>query len=215
MLYVAILISIGVIAGGVFHLKKSLTSSIGAERETLLSELASIEEELGHLAKFEQSYAAKGQFDTLIQMVDEAKGNLESAKANLVSIEGKLDSCQKSVEEKEAQQQELKSAKEEDERAVQELLGEFNAMSDEALALEQRLANSLKNLDTMISELELTADQKQVLEDLSEQVTQASSLFRELVTEYNDMHERLEMLQTQHVDLEDEYTKLVEQQLGE
>jgi predicted nuclease with TOPRIM domain len=73
----------------------------------------------------------------------------------------------------------------------------------------------MKSLDAILSELNLTQDQRKHLSDLSETLTSAGGRLRELLTEYQTVKERLDMLTQQHADLEEEYTKLVEQQLGE
>ena len=63
--------------------------------------------------------------------------------------------------------------------------------------------------------IELTAEQQQVLEELSNTLTEAGSRMRDLLTDYAMVKERLDGLNGQHHDLEEEYTRLVEQQLGE
>jgi predicted nuclease with TOPRIM domain len=67
----------------------------------------------------------------------------------------------------------------------------------------------------MLSELQLTLDQRAVLEELNNALISAGSRLRELLTEYSSVNQRIQALQQQLKDLEDEYTKLVEQQLGE
>ncbi|RIL09567.1 MAG: hypothetical protein DCC75_06225 [Proteobacteria bacterium] len=73
----------------------------------------------------------------------------------------------------------------------------------------------MKSLDTLTADLQLTPDQKGAFDDLSNGLTAASARLRDLLTEYNTLNERLVNLQQQHLDLEEEYTRLVEQQLGE
>ena len=83
------------------------------------------------------------------------------------------------------------------------------------MQLEQQLANSMKNLDQLMNDVQLSETQRALLDDLSSALSGAGERMRDLLTEYNTVHERLELLQQQHRDLEDEYTRLVEQQLGE
>ena len=91
----------------------------------------------------------------------------------------------------------------------------YDSCASESVALEQRLAQSLKNLDSIIDQLQLTQAQKASLTDLSNAATSAGGRLRDLITEYETLNERLKTLTQQHQDLEEEYTKLVEQQLGE
>ena len=72
-----------------------------------------------------------------------------------------------------------------------------------------------KSLDNIMAELELTEDQRGLLDELSKALTSAGSNLRDLLMEYEAVKTRLENLRQQHLDLEEEYTKLVEQQLGE
>jgi predicted nucleic acid-binding Zn-ribbon protein len=66
----------------------------------------------------------------------------------------------------------------------------------------------------MIVEMPMTADQKAVFQALSDTLSSASSRLRDLIIDYQGLNERLDNLKGQHADLENEYTKLVEQQLG-
>ena len=212
---ISLVLSLGLLFGGVTFLRKGLRESGVSKKKELMETYEEVQGELTDLLKYTNSYASKGQFDTLLKMIEQVQVELENEKKSLVDIEAKLDTAQKDVEGKEAQQQELKSAKEEDELALEDLLSNYSQISEESVTLEQKLAQSLKNLDQMMEELTLTQEQKQMLEELSGALTDAGSLFRDLITEYQSVNERLEMLRTQHDDLEDEYTKLVEQQLGE
>jgi chromosome segregation ATPase len=214
-LIIALIVSLLVIGGVFVYILRSLTASVGNEKEALVQSLQDLDEELATFAKHTKSFASRGQFDTLIGMLEKAQSDLESEKNELKTIESKLDVAQKDVEQKEFQQQELKSAKEEDELKLNQLLESYETVSSESINLEQQLAQSLKNLDTILAELEITDEQRDAFEQLSEGLTIGGSLLRELITEYNSVNERLNVLREQHDDLEEEYTRLVEQQLGE
>ena len=73
----------------------------------------------------------------------------------------------------------------------------------------------MKNLESILGEVTLTDDQKAELDKLNDALSSAGENMRTLITEYESVNERLKMLREQHEDLEEEYTKLVEQQLGE
>ncbi|MCB0336767.1 MAG: hypothetical protein KDD62_10695, partial [Bdellovibrionales bacterium] len=146
---------------------------------------------------------------------NDALSDLEREKLSLKDIENKLDNSQKSVEQREIEQQDLKTSQETSEDKLQELMGSFASISEEATKLEAQLADALKALDNIQSTVEITPDQKATIDELTAALEEAGSLLRDLLMEYQALNERLEMLQTQHDDLEDEYTRLVEQQLGE
>lgn len=208
-------ICLGGIGTCVVLLKRKLLSSTSTGKDALLLQIQETTTAARGLLQFKDSYAAKGQLDYIIGLVSGAQTDLEREKGTLKEIENKLGSAQKLVEGKESKQQDIKSAKMEDEVKLQELLANYENLSTEAIALEQRLAASLKNLDSIMDEIELTQDQKGVLQELSNALTNAGSRLRDLLTEYEQVNQRLEALRQQHVDLEDEYTKLVEQQLGD
>lgn len=209
------LVCVGAIVGAVVVLKKKFLSSTSADKDVLLQRISTTTGDLRSMLPFKDSYASKGQLDFLNGLLTTAQGDLEKEKATLREIEGKLGHAQKQVEEKETKQQDVKSAKAEDETRLQELLARYEELSTESISLEQKLAASLKNLDSIMDEIELTQDQRGVLQELSNSLTAAGSRLRDLLTEYEQVNQRLMALRQQHVDLEDEYTKLVEQQLGD
>ena len=87
-------------------------------------------------------------------------------------------------------------------------------LADFLQSLEQELAASLKELDALVVDVPMTPDQRTVFQELLNALTAAGSRLRDLITDYQAVQERLESLKLQHNDLEDEYTRLVEQQLG-
>jgi chromosome segregation ATPase len=211
----ALLISVAIFAAGYMYLRSTVRKSLGGTQSEMIERIRAAQAKLKDLMQYINSYGSRAQYQTLSQMLEQAKIDLEHEKGALKEIEVKLDAAQKTVEEKESVQQDLKSAKEEDEIALQGVMEAYGELSQECISLEQQLASSLKELDKILAEAELTADQKTIVEDLSKALTTAGSLFRDLITEYAAVNSRLEMLRQQHQDLEDEYTKLVEQQLGE
>lgn len=205
----------GAAYGIMIALKKNAVASTSGGKDQLI---ADIEKETGlakALVQFKDSYGSKLQFTKIEELFRKAAADLEKEKATLREIETKLDVAQKQVGEKETAQQDVKSAKAEDESKLSELLTRHQDLSNEAISLEQKLAQSLKNLDAIMDEVELTQDQKAILQELSNALTAAGSRLRDLISEYGGVNERLDALRQQHLDLEDEYTKLVEQQLGD
>ncbi len=204
-----------VIFGVMFFIKRQLSSSVGSERDAVIAKVNTLDKELRELLTYADGYASKKQLAQLEASLAQSKADLDREKGNLKALEPKLEGAQKMVEEKETHQQELKSAKEEDELKMKELMDHFETISSESIGLEQALAQSMKNLDQLMAEVTLTADQRAVLQELSNSLSNAGSTLRELIVEYDTLNERLNMLTQQLMDLEEEYTKLVERQLGE
>jgi DNA repair exonuclease SbcCD ATPase subunit len=205
----------GLIFGAMVLLKKKLVSATATQSEKLKEEIAVTTGKLKELAAFAPAYASKLQLTAIEDGIGGEITALSDEKNRLKQVEEKLESAQKLVEEKEGTQQETKASKDEDEQKLRELLAAYNDISSESIALERKLASSLKNLETMMGEVQMTDQQKTFLNELVTALTDASSQLRELLTEYQSINERLNNLEAQHNDLEEEYTKLVEQQLGE
>ena len=219
MMIVITLITIAGCGYGIFFaynfLNKRSAVSVGKQRDKLLADIGELSGELEDLLKYKDSYCAKGQYATVTKRLEERQKDLENEKAALKELESRLDEAQTNVEQKESHQQELKSSREEDEIKLEEILTSYSDISSESISLEQKLAQSLKNLDSISEEVELNDDQKAILEDLSSALSNAGENLRNLLMEFETVNERLTLLREQHEDLEDEYTKLVEQQLGE
>ena len=211
---VAIVMGAGIIFGGIFAAKKLSGSGTSQKIETLTAESSAIEAEIRGIMGNGLAFASKAQLETVESQNRDLVEGLEKQKALLKEIEQKLETAQKDVETKEGIQQEMKSAKEEDEAKLIEITSQFNNVKSDSVSLEQELSQSLKSLDAMMAEVPMTADQRAVFQELSNAITSASSRLRDLITDYQSVNERLENLRAQHQDLEDEYTKLVEQQLG-
>lgn len=212
---IAVAISLTLIVVGFVAIKKVVSGSLDKERKTFTEQITTVTTKLDDLAQYGESYAPKTLLDIIVSKIEGIGSELAKEKTQLTTIEAKLDEAQKKVEVKESQQQDVKTAKDEDQAVLEQLLSTFADLSSESTVLEQKLAQSLKNLDVILAESSLTADQKEGLQDLSNAMTEAGSRLRDLITQHSQINERLAMLKQQHTELEDEYTKLVEKQLGE
>lgn len=208
-------ISVGLIVAGFFYFKRKLSAPQISLAEEEAKRSPELDKEIKIALEQGAGLISKGQIETALAELTKAQSALEGEKARLKEIESKLDTAQKTVEEKETHHQEVKTAKEDEESKLQELLNRYKDISGEAMGLEQRLASSMKNLDSLLSEVQLTAAQRGAFDELENTLSSAGERMRVLLTEYQTVNERLELLQQQHRDLEMEYTRLVEQQLGE
>jgi chromosome segregation ATPase len=211
---IAIALGALIIFGAIFAAKKLSGGASSEAIEALSVEAKQLEDEIRATMSRGVAFASKSQIDSVENQNRDFSENLEKQKGLLKEIEQKLETAQKDVETKESIQQEMKSAKEEDEAKLIEITARFNNVKSDSVSLEQELSSSLKSLDAMMNEVPMTADQRAVFQELSNAITSASSRLRDLITDYQSVNERLDNLKLQHQDLEDEYTKLVEQQLG-
>jgi chromosome segregation ATPase len=211
---IAIALGVLIIFGAIFAAKKLSGGASSEAIEAFSVEAKQLEDEIRATMSRGVAFASKSQIDSVENQNRDFSENLEKQKGLLKEIEQKLETAQKDVETKESIQQEMKSAKEEDEAKLIEITARFNNVKSDSVSLEQELSTSLKSLDAMMNEVPMTADQRAVFQELSNAITSASSRLRDLITDYQSVNERLDNLKLQHQDLEDEYTKLVEQQLG-
>jgi chromosome segregation ATPase len=209
-----ILFSLVVIAGAFFFLQKKILSNFQSQQKDFETKIKSEDTNLAAIIKSSSAYASRGQLDFLQKQIEDIKSEMVKEQDMLATIEKNLDIAQNSVEARESRQQELRSRSEDDEQAYEELLQHYNILSEQSIALDQKLAASLKRLDDLRENGEISEEESGALTDLSEVITQAGAKLRDLLTEYQKLSDRLSALKKQHHDLEEEYTKLVERQLG-
>jgi len=211
-----LLISAVILGGGFIWLKKqSNSATAGTNPEALLSEVRVSDKTLADLVARKEPVFSNAGFEDLQAKVATMLDQAAKERDRLKEIESKLETSQKAVEAKEQDQQETKAAKDEDITKVQEILANYDTIESAAIELEQKLATSLKSLDSILTEVALSAPQKEGLRSLSDSVTEAGARLRDLLSEAQTVNERLNGLQMQHQELESEYTRLVEQQLGD
>lgn len=161
-----------------------------------------------------ERFASKSQVEFLDQQCKVFYQAVAEQEQTLVGLAAKVDQTRNSVQARESEQQEFRTTKEEDEFAIGQALSRYNEFSTESLSLEQKLAESLRTLDAMATEIQMTTDQQAVFSELSNALTQASAQLRDVIIDYQNANERLKNLSSRFSDLENEYSKLVDQQLA-
>lgn len=211
----AIILSSAIFYAAYFMLKKKTGGTLTQDIEQRAGAIKQVRERTSEILAAAANLGSKAHYENLVLKLEETKTNLQKERDNLKQVEAKLDNVQKTVEGKEAEHQEMKTTKEENEGKLAELLSQYETISAESIELEQQLAESMKSLDSIMESLPADDNQKAILQELSDTLTNSGSRMRDLLTEYNMVKERLDALSQQHSDLEEEYTRLVEQQLGE
>lgn len=190
--------------------KGSSDEAIGdlrAESEKLEGEMISLLSDINRLA-------SKGQIQTLVAQSQRFIKALEEQRDKLQQAEARLKKAQEEVIKRELSQQEIKTARQEDEKKLVEVMSNYQDFSSQSVTLEHKLAQSLRQLDAMITETPMSADQRALFQELSNALTAASAQLRDVIVDYQAVYERLDALRAQYADLEKEYTKLVDLQLG-
>lgn len=207
-------LSAATILGFIFLIKSKANSGIGQERKELKQTLAQLDEDLNVLGKQSGQLISKKQLEGIREKRSKLAEQVTEARALLIDLEAKLKATQDSVKDKEEKQQALKAAKIEEENKLADVVASYEVLSGESVKLEKNLAESMKQLDSLESEVQMTDKQKDALHKLSSVLSGAGERMRELITEYEAIHQKVIELQKQYIDLEDEYKRLVEQQIS-
>lgn len=192
---------------------KFLNGSSENEKLALIKKTENSLKELKDSFKNIDELASKLQLNTVVIQLNETQSKMNEEKDKLEEIEKRLKVAKKKMEEKEILQQELKTSKEEDEKELQALLSDYKKNSSESRVLEKVLADQMKILEEHSRNQEYSNIQRDFFNTLNETLEESSSNLCSVITEYEQMYERLSALKKQLTDLEVEYAKLVESKL--
>ena len=201
-------------AGAIFFGKRLAKEESNEHIANIREESRNLESKIIDILAGEGAFASKAQLGALKKKGSEYLKALESQKVIRVDLEEKLKTAQADVISRESAHQDVKFQKQENEVALQSVLSSYSDVSSESVSLERRLAESLKSIDKLTAEVAMTEDQKAVFEALANALTSASAQLRDVIVAHQNVYERLEALRSQYNDLEAEYIKLVEMQLG-
>jgi chromosome segregation ATPase len=202
-------------AAGALMLSKKISKGASDEAiAELRSEAEALEGQMITLLSDINQQASKGQIQTLVVQTERFISALKEQQQKLHDAEARLTKAQQDVISRELSQQEIKTVRQEDERQLVEVMSNYQDFSSQSVALEHKLAQTLRSLDAMIAENPLNADQRALFQELTNALTNASAQLRDVIVDYQAVYERLDALRTQYADLEKEYTKLVDLQLG-
>lgn len=214
VIFISILLT-GLSLVGAIMLSKRLSKGASDEAiADLRAESENLENQMISLLSDINRFASKGQIQTLTAQTEKFVKALQEQRDKLHETEARLAKAQQEVINRELSQQEIKTARQEDEKKLVEVMANYQDFSSQSVALEHKLAQTLRNLDSMIAENPMSADQRALFQELSNALTNASAQLRDVIVDYQSVYERLEALRSQYSDLEKEYTKLVDLQLG-
>ena len=205
-------------AGGAWWLllRRDLTGSntpISLDNSTF-KELSDLNEEIRSTIPDPNLVVSQLDLSAIDDKYQQLKKEQELERETLKKIEATLEGAQKEVEQKELEQQDFKISQKDEEQRTENLRIQFEKIQQETIQLEQNLSESLQDLQNIINELEEGSKVRMALEELSRSLEEAMQLLRELYLEYKVVNERVQMITRQQGELEEEYTRLVEQQLA-
>ena len=139
---------------------------------------------------------------------------LEEQQVIFNKLESKLKDMQVKVEGAESAHNSLKKEKEESVNLAAELKDRNVKLDQDNNTLQSELSQSLGQLTLLSSEIKLTPDQEAGFKKLRASVTAANEQLKTLSGTYKRSSGRFTALFAQYSDLEKEFTKLVEKELG-
>jgi DNA repair exonuclease SbcCD ATPase subunit len=184
------------------------------EAASIREESKELEERLISTLGDSERLASKAQTEFLAQHCILLTAEIAEQQERFKTISEQVDRTRIDVEAREADQRNLRAMNEEDEAAINLTLNRYNEFSTESISLEQKLAESLRILDTMSTEVHMSPDQQAAFSELSNSLTQTSAQLRDVIIDYQGANERLKTISARFTDLENEYSRLVEQQLA-
>ena len=138
---------------------------------------------IGLLSNINQ-VASKGQIQSIITQTERFIAALKEQKDNLQETEIRLTKAQQNVIQRELSQQEIKTARQEDEKVLLEVMTNYQDFSTQSVALEQKLAQTLRTLDDMVAENPMGPDQRAVFQELTNALTTASAQLRDVIVQH-------------------------------
>jgi chromosome segregation ATPase len=212
-LIVSLVCAIGY-AAAYFTIGKGSGSGAKEKFELHLKSIQESESSLKKEIENSKSLVSAKQIAAVQAQMAALEASIAQERAQLAKVEATLGKSQQDVEQRENAHQNQKIAKLDEEEKLNQLLEKHESLAAESMQLEHSLAESMKNLDKLLEESEMTQSQRDLIKELQVGLEATGSRLRELISEYEAVKSRVEMLRQQHLDLEEEYTRLVELQLG-
>jgi chromosome segregation ATPase len=181
--------------------------SLSLNTQNIINKLLS---EINHIDKL----ASVKQKLSLEQTITALNNSIITEQNELIRIEQLLSTRQHEVEDREIKIQSVKTANEEEIEALKNLSENLENLTNESAELEESLEGSLNDLNRLGSEIEMTREQRAKLDDYSSTLEQARKNLQELAYEAQESERRLKLLSQQFNSLEQEYSKLIEQQFA-
>jgi chromosome segregation ATPase len=146
--------------------------------------------------------------------IEELAAQLETENAKLAELDKKVESLQADVEVEEASHNELKKGKDDATLLAEELRAGKEALDAEAARLQADLEQSLQQLQNLSGEIEMTAEQQAALNKIGAALESARGQFASVTEIHSQAQTRFFNLEHQYLELEKEFTKLVERELS-
>lgn len=216
-------IIMSVVGAAIFWGSLILLNKQFTRRDTSSSskDIADVEEQISAIdSAIEQAFI---YCDKMIPLADSKEredqivalgAQLAEAQEKLQKLDQQVEKLQATVEEEEAHHNELKKGKEEAALLAHEIREHSQALESECAQLEQQLQNSQAQLTALSTEIKLTNEQTIAMNKINAALEKSHSQLQSLIEIHTLARNRFLNLETQYVELEKEFTKLVEKELS-
>jgi len=196
-----------------FQKKKEGTGS-GGNMTAIEEEINSISEAVeqglaycGEMIPYNKLKSREGDLEHLNRQLGEERAKLEKLDKQVEGLQG-------TIEVEEASHNELKKGKEEAGELAEQLRMNKEKLESEFSRLEADLTRSLTEVSALSTEIEMTSDQKIACDKVQSGLENARLQLSTLADIYTQASTRFTNLENQYQELEGEFTKLVEKELG-
>jgi chromosome segregation ATPase len=210
--FLVILVVLGALGFITYKQLSGDSSTVLREQKSLESNLLEVHQKTIDSIIDPKEFVSRAQYEFVMEGFTKITEAVKIERESLHKIEEDLETIRAEVESREVKIQELKGAKEEEAKLLLQISQEFDLLNQEAENLQSSLKESFDAIKKMETDVELTKEQTQQVQEFQQVVSNAVDRLQELTVEGQEVERRLKVLSQQYSNLEEEYTKLVEQQ---
>jgi chromosome segregation ATPase len=210
--FLVILVVLGALGFITYKQLSGDSSTVLREQKSLESNLLKVHQKTIDSIIDPKEFVSRAQYEFVMEGFTKITEAVKIERQSLHKIEEDLETIRAEVESREVKIQELKGAKEEEAKLLLQISQEFDLLNQEAENLQSSLKESFDAIKKMETDVELTKEQTQQVQEFQQVVSNAVDRLQELTVEGQEVERRLKVLSQQYSNLEEEYTKLVEQQ---
>ncbi|MCC6933578.1 MAG: hypothetical protein IT292_10030 [Deltaproteobacteria bacterium] len=154
------------------------------------------------------------QYEEIKAKIPQMETQLKTLQNTLAQVERELATQKGIINNKESLHNEIKKGRAESIKLADELIANKEILLNEMSLLQDQLADSKAQLDSLNEEVELTDAQKSALADIKTSLDSTVGQLNELAVAYGQISKSFVTLEGQYKELEKEYRRLIEVELS-
>ena len=193
--------------------KASVTGS-SAEVKLIDSSIDALNKNIEAALSYANNLVPLSNYTELVKKSEEFENNLATERSKLELLDAKLAEIQKKVTIEEQNHSSLKKGREDAIDLATSIREKKSQLEAEQKRLNEELTNSRNQLDVLSNEMNLTPEQEIGLNQIKAALKNSQEQLGSLSQTYKQSSTRFATLHGQYSDLEKEFTKLIEKDLG-